>query len=96
MAQVKWTERAIGDLIEIAEYINAESPRYAALTVTEIYYSTERLLQFPLSGRMVPEFKSKDVREMIAGNFRIVYSYGDNVCKILTVLHSKRDIQKAF
>jgi len=39
---------------------------------------------------MVPEFQIPDLREIIHGNYRIVYEVQKNTVPILTVFHSKR------
>jgi toxin ParE1/3/4 len=44
-----------------------------------------------LIGRMVPELNQKDIREIIAGNYRIIYQItNQKTAFILTVHHSSR------
>jgi hypothetical protein len=38
-----------------------------------------------LSGRMVPEFFREDIRELIEGNYRIVYQVFENHLVVLTI-----------
>ena len=91
MVEVNWTADALRDLDEIGSYIALDSIRYAEITVEELFMSTEILETFPLSGRMVPEFKNETIREIIKGNFRIVYKIVNKIkLDIVTVHHSKR------
>jgi plasmid stabilization system protein ParE len=68
-----WSPQSVADVEEIRAYIAVDSKLYADLTVQRIVAAVERLRMFPDSGRMVPERTSPDLREVIAGKFRIVY-----------------------
>jgi len=95
MDKINWTELSLQDIENIAEYISLDSERYAELTVFELYKSTEILEKFPTIGRIVPEFKNKKIREIIKGNFRIIYKIiNENRIDILTVYHSKRKLKR--
>lgn len=64
--RVAWSRRALSDLEEIADYIAADSPTYAAIVVQKIVNLAKTLRQFPRAGRKVPEFDDENVRELIA------------------------------
>jgi toxin ParE1/3/4 len=68
-----WTTPALTDAEAIRDYIARDSPRYAADLMARIVGAVERLAQFPESGRKVPELDRPDVRELIVGNYRVVY-----------------------
>jgi ParE toxin of type II toxin-antitoxin system, parDE len=59
----------------IGEYVAKDSERDADLTVTRIFSAVERLLQFPHSGRIVPERDEPNIWEIIVGRFRVVYRF---------------------
>lgn len=85
---------AIEDLNEIADYIAKQSPKYADLVVDRIFDRTEILVEFPLSGRMVPELEIENVRELIEGNYRIIYEVKSaSRIEILSVLHGARNFR---
>lgn len=73
MVEVVWTESAIQDLNDIAEYIAKDSVRYAEVATEELFYSTDILETYPKSGLKVPEFNNESIRQLIRGNYRIVY-----------------------
>ena len=77
-------------LKEIGEYIAKEYPRTALKVVDEIFHSVDRLEQFPLSGRVVPEFDDPEIREVIHPPFRILYQPYESIVEILTVIHSRQ------
>jgi len=90
MAQVRWTPRAADDFEAIAEFIAADSPHYASLFVTDTLAAVERLIDFPRSGRIVPEAQDPALREFVLVNYRIVYRVKDDLAEILTVYHGAR------
>jgi plasmid stabilization system protein ParE len=50
----------------------------------------DRLQDHPLSGRVVPELGDTSIREVIHGNYRIVYRLRHDVVEIATVFHGAR------
>jgi len=92
MAELSWSERSLADVEEIYDYIAADSAIYARYQVENIIGSVERLIRFPESGRHLPEFPYLPHREVISGNYRIVYRYdsGSDMINIVTVVHGRR------
>lgn len=90
MAEVRWTPQASDDLEAITNFIAVDSPHYASLFAIDVLASVERLVTFPHSGRMVPELKDPAVREIILGNYRIVYRVRRDFVELLTVYHGAR------
>ena len=73
MVQVNWTDSALQDLNDIGEYIAKDSLRYAEITVLRLFESVDILESHPLSGVMTPEFENEYIRQIIRGDYRIVY-----------------------
>jgi toxin ParE1/3/4 len=92
MAELIWGDVAVSDLEGIYDYIARDSHHYAKHQAERIYHSTERLRQFPESGRRVPEFPHLPHREVIVDNYRVVYRYAADIATvlILTVVHGRR------
>lgn len=65
MTEVRWTPQAANDLQAIYDFIARDSHHYAQLTVEGILAAIDRLEQFPLMGRHVPESARDDFRELI-------------------------------
>jgi addiction module RelE/StbE family toxin len=96
MEQIKWTKLALKDLDSIDDYISQDSPYYAQKTIENILERVKILLSHPESGRIVPEFEKKEIRELIIGNYRIVYKIYPKKISILRVHHAARDMSKAL
>jgi len=91
MVKVVWTDSAILDLDAIGEYIARDSIRYAEITVAELFESADMLEDFPKSGSIVPEFNNQHIRQLIRGNYRIVYLIVDDFrIDVLTIHHCAR------
>jgi addiction module RelE/StbE family toxin len=95
MAQINWTNQSLEDIQQIASYISNNSERYAQIFVDKVFEKVEILVDLPRVGRMVPEIELEYIRELIYGNYRIVYRIvNDNRIDILTIHHSARPLSK--
>jgi toxin ParE1/3/4 len=90
MAEVRWTPQAADNPDAIAEFISQDSPHYSSLFVLDVLCAVDRLIQSPKSGRIVPEINDPLVREVILGNYRIIYRLRQDLVEILTVFHGSR------
>lgn len=95
MVKINWTKLALSDLQGVHEYISHDSVRYAQITVNKIYDRVESLKAQPFSGRIVPEFDDKAIKELIEGNYRIVhYLVDEERIDVLRIYHSARKLDK--
>ncbi len=93
MVKVIWTEQAIDDLTNIASYSSGYSEQYASAIVSKLFNKTNILKSMPRIGRMVPERNNDKIRELIEGNYRIIYEIsGEDRVDVLTVHHSSRPL----
>jgi len=94
MAKIIWTEPALIDLNEIAEYIALDKPTAAKNLVQKIFEKTERLEDFPNSGRKPPELKKSRYKEIIVNPCRIFYRIDKNNIYILYVMRSEKKLKQ--
>ncbi len=96
MVQVEWTKKALSDLHEVYEFIAKDSLRYAQLQVEKIQEVVLNLTKFPASGRKVPEFTGLPYREVLLGNYRIIYRITDakDCIIVMAILHGRQLINK--
>ena len=94
MAQIIWTEPALDNLNDIAEYI-AISNIYAAKQLVEnVFNKVQRLEQCPESGRIPVEIETLNYREVIVNPCRFFYKVEKDKIYILHVLRQERDLRK--
>jgi toxin ParE1/3/4 len=89
VTEVRWTPQGADDLQAIYDFIGRDSPHYAQVIVEDLLAAIDRLEQFPLMGRHVPERQREDLREIIKPPYRIVYRV-DEVILILTIFRASR------
>ncbi len=94
MAKIIWTEPALNDLNEIVEYIALDKIHAANNFVKNVFTSTERLEQFPHSGRKIPELKKSRYREVIVNPCRVIYRIENDKVYILYVMRSEKKLRK--
>ena len=85
--KVHWTDHAKRQLAAIHDYIAEDSPRYARHVVDRLTRRSQQIARFPHSGRIVPEFEHREIREIIDPPYRIVYRLGPERIDVLTVFH---------
>jgi hypothetical protein len=87
-----WTQLAIDDLDDIANFIAKDSEDYAKIFVRKIVEQVERIPNFPLLGRVVPEIQDEQVRERIYQNYRLIYRIKDDSIEIVRIFHHGRQL----
>lgn len=92
--KVVWSVEALHRLEKIEEYIADNNPTVAIEFVDKIIQKRESLIKNPLRGRIVPEFGSPFIREIIFKNYRIIYHYSKSSIEILTVFEAHRMLKE--
>ena len=90
MARLIWTESALLDLDEIAEYIALDDPLAASRYVQKVFDKVERLEVHPNSGKRPAELPRTSYREVAVAPCRIFYRVEKNIVYILYVMRSER------
>lgn len=86
--KVLWTDEAQAHLDSIYQHIAADSPIYALRMVDKLTRRSQQIGDFPLSGRVVPEYEEYKVREVIEPPYRIIYRLApDDRVDVLAVIH---------
>ncbi len=90
MVEVRWTEGALAKLDDIAEFIAREDPLAAKKIARRIWRTAHRLGKFPRLGYPVPNPSGEEVRQIWAGNYRIVYVVMADRVEIWGVAHKRQ------
>ena len=94
MAEIIWTESALDDLYEIAEYIALDKQSAAEKLVRRVFEKVDRLSDLPNSGRKIPELTPSKYKEIVVGPCRVFYRVSENTVYILHVMRVERDLRK--
>ena len=88
--KIIWSPLAVEKISEIAEYISRDDPIAATNWVNSIFNRARQIKSFPEIGRSVPEIRRSEIRELVYGNYRIIYRLETEQISILTVRHFKQ------
>ena len=87
---LRWTDQAYLRLAEIHDFIASDSPENASRLIDRLIARAQTLLRFPHLGRKLPELPETDLREIVDGNYRIVYRVRRRAIEVLTVFEAHR------
>ncbi|HXX04649.1 MAG TPA: type II toxin-antitoxin system RelE/ParE family toxin [Xanthobacteraceae bacterium] len=89
--RLRFTPRAIENIVSIAEYIRARNPKAAYLVRAAIYESLQNLILFPHAGRLQ---QTEGVRKLVTRKYAyLIYYTVDHAAEeivVLSVKHSAR------
>ncbi len=88
--KVVWSPLAVMRVEERARQIAREAPAAARKWTNRMFDRTAQLADFPMSGRVVPELERDDTRELIEGDYRIIYRVSEGRVAVFTVRHGHR------
>ena len=87
--KIIWSPLAVERMEEISDYIAYDKPLAANKWINNIFNKVELLKNNPKMGRIVPELNIDTIRELIFGNYRLVYRFDMKSIIILTVRNFK-------
>lgn len=90
--KLRFTRRAVDNIVELADYIRARNPEAAEAVRAAIYNSLTNLLLFPNVGRLQT---TEGVRKLVTRKYSyLIYYTVDEVAEeiiVLSVKHSARE-----
>ena len=91
MVKLRWLKSARDDLKDSYDYIAADLKKYASFQIQKIRNRTNILKKNPKAGKVIVEFKDKNIREIVSGHYRIFYRIiSTDLIHILLVHHGAR------
>jgi plasmid stabilization system protein ParE len=88
--KLRWTDRARRDLQGIRRFIARDKPMAARQWVDRLRHRARTAAESPSAGRIVAELGREDIREVLVGNYRVVYLVGGDTVDVLTVFEGHR------
>jgi len=88
--RIFWTERAKARLRDILDVIAFDNQDAARNLARKVFQSVDRLAEFPLSGRVVPELEGSPFRERVVPPCRVIYLIRDDTMVVLVVIRAER------
>ena len=92
---IKWSPRAKSRLLGCMRYIAEENRDWPTVINwrNRVYAAVEHLTGFPESGSIVRELNRTDIRQVIVGDYRVIYRVKRRAPEVLSVRHCRFLIQ---
>lgn len=88
--EIVLTDRFLTRVEECTDYIALNHIPTAIKWAEGIFDHCQKLSDQPESGRIVPEFRRPEIRELIHGNYRLVNELKTNQIDMLTIWHTRQ------
>ncbi len=91
--EIVWTNHALYRLNGFVDYIAKVDLITAEKWALKLIEKTDQIVEHPETGRIVPEYSDPNLRELIFGNYRVIYRLRkeENTIYIQTVWHVRQD-----
>ena len=90
-----WSERARERMREEVAFLERTRPFGAYEWLVQVGMAVQRLPDFPFSGKRLREFPRLSFREMVLGDYRIIYLPEPEQVTIVTVKHARQRVRRA-
>jgi plasmid stabilization system protein ParE len=88
------TQSVLQDCDAIIHWFDAQGHRAGGVAlVAQLFKRIEQLEHFPQSGRIVPEFQSSELRELIEPPFRIVDRIANDNLTVIRIWRGERQLE---
>ena len=90
MAKVIWTKQALEDFQKLLEYITTDAPVAARRLGQKLIDRIEMLERHPRLGAFLPEDDTQTYRQILQGNYRIIYRVEGDAVYLIAFYHAAR------
>ena len=88
---IKWTSKALSDLVRLYEFLAIKDRSAAARTVQSLSAVPDRLLDQARIGEKLEEFDPREVRRIVVGRYEMRYEIQESVVLVLRIWHTRED-----
>ena len=89
LMDLKWTTKALSDLVRLHEFLAPVDRRAAARTVQSLVVASGRFREHPRVGEKVDGFEPREVRRLIVGRYEIRYEIANEAIYVLRIWHTR-------
>ncbi len=87
--QLKWTSKALSDLVRLYEFMAPVNKPAAVRTVQTLTATPDRLLVNPRIGERLDEFEPREVRWILVGHYEMRYEIQESMIYVLRLWHTR-------
>jgi len=87
---IEWSQSAVASLDAIVAYASQFSAQYAARIRSRLVNRVAQLGDYPMLGKMIPEYGIEEIRELSEPPYRVLYRVRHDSIEILNIVHGAR------
>lgn len=88
---VKWTSKALSDLVRLHEFLAPVNQLAAARTVQSLSAAPTSLIANPRIGEKLEEFEPREVRRILVGHYEMRYEIQESTIYVLRLWHTREN-----
>jgi plasmid stabilization system protein ParE len=89
--KIKWTSKALSDLVRLYEFLAVKNRQAAVQTVQSLSAAPDRLLDQARIGEKLDEFDPREVRRIVVGRYEMRYEIQESIIIVLRIWHTRED-----
>lgn len=89
--KLKWTNQALSDLARLYEFLSPVNKQAAARVVQTLVATPARLAEYPRMGEALDEFRPREIRRLLVGQYEMRYEIQGPTIYILRIWHTRED-----
>ncbi|MBZ0091603.1 MAG: type II toxin-antitoxin system RelE/ParE family toxin [Sulfuricellaceae bacterium] len=89
--ELKWTSKALSDLVRLYEFPASVNKPAAASTVKSLTTAPANLRVNPRIGEKLEEFEPREVRRLLVGHYEMRYEIQESTIYVLRLWHARED-----
>lgn len=89
--ELKWTGKALSDLVRLYEFLSPLNKQVATSTVQSLTAAPSKLLAQPRIGEKLDEFEPREVRRILVGHYEMRYEIQQSTIYVLRLWHTRED-----
>jgi plasmid stabilization system protein ParE len=89
--ELKWTSKALSELVRLHEFLSPLNKQAGATTVQALTAPPAKLLAQPRIGEKLEEFEPREVRRIFVGRYEMRYEIQQSTIYVLRLWHTRED-----
>jgi plasmid stabilization system protein ParE len=89
--ELKWTSKALADLVRLYEFLAPVNKHAAALAVQALSKAPTSLLTNVHIGEQLFQFEPREVRRILVGQYEMRYEVVDEIIYVLRIWHTREE-----
>ena len=91
MMELKWTSKALSDLVRLYDFLAPVNKQAAARIVQSPTAAPARLKEYPRIGEKLEEFDPREVRRILVNHYEMRYEIQESKIYVLRIWHTREE-----